>query len=186
VLGGASSGKSVLAEKFVTELDDELHCGVSYIATGLPQGSTYGDDEWLARVEAHQARRPSNWRTVELIDPSTLYDVLFDTEQIAMVDSVGSWLARLDNLDKVSERLGATLQARRWPTVLVSEEVGMSVHPTTSAGRRFQKILGELNQALADIAEHVFFTIAGRAIDLSVPNPAVQPSPDELDRLEHR
>jgi len=187
VLGGASSGKSALAERFAATLDEELHRGVSYIAAGLPQGSTDVDEDWITRVKMHQERRPSSWRTIELADPFSLYDILLTTEQIVMVDSVGSWLARLDSMDGVSKRLSAALRGRRSPAVVVSEEVGMSIHPMTTAGRQFQKTLGELNQLLADMATRIFLVVAGRAIDLSASasfasNSLLQPYLAEQDR----
>jgi len=48
----------------------------------------------------------------------------------------------------------------------VSEEVGLSVHPPTDAGRRFVDALGELNQAVAAVADDVLLVVAGRVLPL--------------------
>ena len=37
----------------------------------------------------------------------------------------------------------------------------------TEAGRRFADALGELNQAVADIADRAFLVVAGRTLPLS-------------------
>src|SRR5437764_14594351 len=61
VLGGVRSGKSRHAERLVAR-----HPHLVYVAPGLPAGED--DPEWAARVAAHQARRPANWKTVETTD----------------------------------------------------------------------------------------------------------------------
>ena len=56
VTGGARSGKSTFAEKYVAALGSQ----VAYIATAEAL-----DDEMTARVALHRARRPASWRTFE-------------------------------------------------------------------------------------------------------------------------
>jgi adenosyl cobinamide kinase/adenosyl cobinamide phosphate guanylyltransferase len=51
-------------------------------------------------------------------------------------------------------------------TVLVSEEVGLGVHPATEVGRRFADALGELNWAVAEVADRVLLVVAGRVLPL--------------------
>jgi adenosyl cobinamide kinase/adenosyl cobinamide phosphate guanylyltransferase len=58
------------------------------------------------------------------------------------------------------------LTERRGDTVVVSEEVGMGVHPSSEAGRHFRDELGSLNQAVASVADRVLFVVAGRALRL--------------------
>ena len=50
--------------------------------------------------------------------------------------------------------------------MLVSEEVGLSVHPPTEIGRLFVDVLGELNRAVAGRADRVLLVVAGRVLDL--------------------
>ena len=57
VLGGASSGKSAVAERLVARHPDP----VTYVATGVAT-----DEEMAARIRVHQARRPATWRLVEV------------------------------------------------------------------------------------------------------------------------
>ena len=56
---------------------------------------------------------------------------------------------------------------RSAPTVVVTEEVGLAVHPTTDAGRRFTDALGTLNAAVAAVAGDVLLVVAGRAVRLT-------------------
>jgi nicotinate-nucleotide--dimethylbenzimidazole phosphoribosyltransferase len=48
----------------------------------------------------------------------------------------------------------------------VSEEVGLGVHAPTEVGRRFADALGELNRAVADVADRALLVVAGRVLPL--------------------
>ncbi len=70
VLGGARSGKSAFAEDMIEA--HRAHAGgddAIYLATAEPR-----DSEMRARIEAHQARRGTGWRTVDV--PLALTDAL--------------------------------------------------------------------------------------------------------------
>jgi adenosyl cobinamide kinase/adenosyl cobinamide phosphate guanylyltransferase len=69
-----------------------------------------------------------------------------------------------------STALCEALTRRRGDTVVVSEEVGLGVHPATEAGRRFRDQLGALNQAVAEIADRVLLVVAGRVLRLEEPD----------------
>ena len=66
--------------------------------------------------------------------------------------------------------LVAALRRRAEPTVVVTEEVGLSVHPPTEAGRRFADALGQLNLAVADAADQTLLVVAGRVLPLAAPD----------------
>jgi adenosylcobinamide kinase/adenosylcobinamide-phosphate guanylyltransferase len=50
--------------------------------------------------------------------------------------------------------------------VVVSEEVGLGVHPSFAMGRHFRDALGTLNQAVASVSDRVLLVVAGRALRL--------------------
>jgi adenosylcobinamide kinase / adenosylcobinamide-phosphate guanylyltransferase len=50
--------------------------------------------------------------------------------------------------------------------VLVSEEVGLGVHPPTALGVRFRDAVGEVNAAVAEVADDVRLVVAGRGLRL--------------------
>lgn len=162
VLGGSRSGKSVVAE----ELMGRLPGPHSYISTAVFDAD---DQDMARRVERHRTRRPSAWVTVEA--GANLIESLREVSGSALVDALGTWVAASDDLCVQDSDLCAALLERNGDTVVVSEEVGMGVHPSSEIGRRFRDVLGEVNQAVAAIADHVLLVVAGRVLELGVFDP---------------
>jgi len=162
VLGGANSGKSAFAEGLAAASGRP----VTYVATAV-----VGDDaDFAARVSAHQARRPAAWRTVEAGAglPSALAQLPGD--DTALVDSLGTWVAATSDFDVDIEDLVETLVRRAGPSIIVSEEVGLGVHPSTAIGGKFRDRLGLVNQAVSAVASQAFLVVAGRALRLDPPS----------------
>ncbi len=168
VLGGTRSGKSAIAESLAASLAVSLGRPVTYIATAAVDPS---DTNHVARVAAHQARRPRGWATVECETPAELPQALLDTTGVALVDSLGTWVTLHPDLHVDAEDLLDGLARRQHPTVVVSEEVGLAVHPPTELGRRYVDALGTLNQQVAAAAGRVLFVVAGRAVELPTFDP---------------
>lgn len=159
VLGGARSGKSAVAES----LAGRLAPPVTYIAT-----LEVGDDADLAaRVEGHRARRPPGWRTIEA--GADLPVVLRAVEGSVLVDSLGPWVSAAPGMAVDAAELCRALTARGGDTVVVSEEVGLSVHPSTLEGRLFRDAVGALNREVAAHADDVILVVAGRTLRLDRP-----------------
>jgi adenosyl cobinamide kinase/adenosyl cobinamide phosphate guanylyltransferase len=165
VLGGIRSGKSEYAESLVAGADQ-----VSYVATARRGG---GDAEWESRIEAHRARRPAAWSTAEVgDDPYALPELLAGaaSSQTLLVDDLGTWLAGvieatpLGGLDQVAGDLARAVQACTARVVLVSPEVGLSLVPTTAAGRIFADALGATNRAISTECDTVVLVVAGNAV----------------------
>ena len=157
VLGGARSGKSTYAEGLM----DRLPAPITYVAT-MQVG---GDPDLSDRVARHRQRRPAAWRTVE--SGLDLPGVLDQVAGSVLLDSLGPWVAAHADGDAVDgAALCRALTGRRGDTVIVSEEVGLGVHPSSAAGRHFRDALGTLNQAVAAVADDVFLVVAGRALRL--------------------
>jgi adenosylcobinamide kinase/adenosylcobinamide-phosphate guanylyltransferase len=98
-----------------------------------------------------------------------LAGVLSDLDGPVLVDALGTWLARRDRFEVDAGGLCRALSGRRGDTVLVSDEVGMGVHPSSETGRQFRDALGALNQRVADVADHVVLVLAGRVLQLDRP-----------------
>ncbi len=156
VLGGARSGKSAYAERLAASLPEP----VSYMATARVDG----DADLAARVAEHRARRPASWTTIET--GPDLADVLGATAGTVVLDALGPWVAAAPDFSVDGAALCNALTGRAGDAVVVSEEVGLGVHPSTAAGQRFRDALGELNQAVATIADEVVLVVAGRALRL--------------------
>ena len=174
VLGGARSGKSAVAE----ELAARHGAPVTYVATMDPSG----DPELEAKVAAHQERRDPSWMTVVVGQDDDLAAVLGRLPGTVLVDSLGPWVAQGGDGPGVAgdqegaARAGAlcaALRARSGDTVLVSDEVGLAVHPSSAAGRAFRDALGALNHAVSAAADRAYLVVAGRPLEL----PPVGPPP---------
>jgi adenosyl cobinamide kinase/adenosyl cobinamide phosphate guanylyltransferase len=157
VLGGARSGKSAVAERLAAEAGDD----VVYVATAE---AVEGDADFAARIETHRARRPPSWSTVESGPdlPATLRSI--PAGQKLLVDSLGTWVARCAEFSADGDALAAALEPH--DAVVVSEEVGLGVHPETEVGRRWRDAIGEVNQAVAVSADRVVLVVAGRILEL--------------------
>jgi adenosyl cobinamide kinase/adenosyl cobinamide phosphate guanylyltransferase len=176
----------MLAERTVTRLAGSGP--VTYVATMRDvdlDADLDVDLDLAARVAAHRARRPVSWSTVEA--GRDLAGTLRGISGAVLLDSLGPWVAGhfgrstsrgwadVDAEVQVDvDGLCAALMARPGDTVVVSEEVGMGVHPESALGRRFRDELGHLNQAVAEVANHTFLVAAGRTVRMSRPE-------DELD-----
>src|SRR5215469_2073674 len=104
IIGGARSGKSTEAELRLSGEPDVVYLAAgpwagaaasSDPATGQqtwanPDGAP--DTEWMQRVAAHRARRPSWWRTVESLD---IAGVLRREPGAILIDGIGTWLAAI-------------------------------------------------------------------------------------------
>jgi adenosylcobinamide kinase/adenosylcobinamide-phosphate guanylyltransferase len=176
LLGGARSGKSTLA----VGIGRAWPGAVTFVATARLDDDL-GDDDLAQRVARHRAERPPTWTTIE---PSAAQTLPLDvcravrdapTDALVIVDCVTLWIA--DELvqhggpasEVAAQELARTVQGRVAPTVLVSNEVGLGVHPDTALGREFRDVLGRANAALAAVADRTLFLVAGRAVRLDDP-----------------
>ncbi len=164
LLGGARSGKSTLAVRMA----ERQSAPVTFVATAEPF-----DDDLRDRVARHRLERPPHWATVE--EPVALADAIrsVPADQFLVVDCLTVWLGNLFAHDvergAVCADAVASLAERKAPTVVVSNEVGMGVHPDTPLGREYRDELGRLNQQVAAIADTTMLMVAGRAVRLHDP-----------------
>lgn len=154
VLGGTRSGKSEVAERIAADTTGPA----VYLATGTPDGSDLD-----GRIADHRRRRPSTWTTVEC--GAALADALRSHPTgTVLVDSLGTWLTAHHDFAADTDDLLRAIAERNGTTVIVSEEVGLAVHPATELGRRFVDALGSLNRAVAAVADDVALVVAGRTL----------------------
>lgn len=155
VLGGTRSGKSEVAESLVPPGP------ATYVATGVVT-----DDDMARRIAAHRDRRRAQWTTVEAGPGDVVGAVAGAAPGPVLVDSLGSWVAASPEMRVDGPRLCEAAAARASNVVIVSEEVGLGVHPHTEAGRLFCDRLGELNRLVASAAGEVLLVVAGRVLRL--------------------
>ena len=157
ITGGARSGKSRYAESRVAAFPAPW----IYFATAQA-----GDEEMVERIRQHQARRSSQWRTVE--EPLCLVDALKENEHSCgarLVDCLTLWLSNLMGSQRdvavEIDRLCQYLAGTTTPVVLVSNEVGMGIVPANPQARQFRDHSGRLNQAVAELAAEVILMVSG-------------------------
>ena len=111
VTGGVRSGKSTHAEALV---GDEP---ATYVAPG-PTPDAEADPDWAARIEAHLARRPRSWSTLESRDVAAAVRYLkknagqygLDAQRFAMLgDSAGGHLATMVGMTPDNKELQGTI-----------------------------------------------------------------------------
>lgn len=168
VLGGTRSGKSAHAEGLLSAAEP-----VRYLATARRRA---GDPEWDARIDAHRARRPAAWTTLEEPDLARLIraggaPLLVDdlaTWLTGVLDDGGAWAAAPlpATVGTHVRELVAAVAAAPGRVVLVSAEVGLGVVPEHRSGRLFRDELGALNAALAAVADEVVLMVAGLSVRL--------------------
>lgn len=160
VLGGARSGKSAIAESLI----DLTSPNATYVATGVAND----DQEFLARLASHRARRPEQCATIEC--GTDLVAALQSLNGPALIDSLGTWLAQWPAFEADTDALINALSACAYELVIVSDEVGLGVHPSTDVGRAFRDALGTLNQVVARRADRVLLVVAGQVISVKAPS----------------
>ena len=161
ILGGASSGKSVFAEKLVVASARPK----VYLATAQAF-----DDEMTAKIAAHRAQRGSDWLTEEV--PLEIAAVLArqPSGHVVLLDCATLWLSNvmLAGRDMAAETdaLLTALAHCPCPVVVVSNEVGMGVVPDNALARQFRSAQGRINARLAAQADTAIAVMAGLPIVL--------------------
>jgi adenosyl cobinamide kinase/adenosyl cobinamide phosphate guanylyltransferase len=157
VLGGMRSGKSEVAEQLAAAAGEP----VTVVATAR---HPCDDADFAARIDRHRARRPSSWSTIE--EPDDVTGAVATVGGTVLVDALGTWIANAPAFAVDIAGLCDALVGRSGATIVVSDEVGLSVHPPTDVGRRFADAVGDCNRAVAEIAGRVVLVIAGRTLEL--------------------
>ena len=166
LLGGARSGKSALA----VEMGRRHEGPVAFIATSEPL-----DADLTARIDRHRGDRP-DWPIVE--EPLDLAGALTGpgADALVIVDCLTVWVSNLMHrgdtdaaIEARSAEAARLAVGRAAPTVVVSNEVGLGVHPETALGLRYRDVLGRVNQQWAAVADRSLLLVAGRALTLIDP-----------------
>ncbi len=170
VTGGVRSGKSRRAQEMARARGGD---DVTVIATAEPV-----DDEMRGRIEAHRRDRPAGWRTIEapvragraILEAAT-ETVLLDCMTVLTGMAIGRAGATNEAgaLAAMAAETDGVLEARRARAgllIVVTNEVGWSVHPPTALGRWYQDGLGIANQRLAAEADSVTLMVAGLEMPL--------------------
>ncbi|MEO6125296.1 MAG: bifunctional adenosylcobinamide kinase/adenosylcobinamide-phosphate guanylyltransferase [Ilumatobacteraceae bacterium] len=173
LIGGARSGKSDLAvqigERHERSLDPASPT-VTFIAT-----AQRFDDDMDNRINRHRAERPP-WPTIE--EPLALDAALALTpdDSLAIIDCLTLWVSNAmlaewpdTDTEMAAARFARLAADRGGPTVVVTNEVGLGIHPETDLGRRYRDLLGRVNRSWAAAADRTLLLVAGRILPLHDP-----------------
>jgi len=175
--GGVRSGKSSFAVERGLSLGERR----AFIAT-----ATRSDDEMNERIDRHRADRMNAFDTVE--EPLALADTLdgLAGHDVVVVDCLTHWLSNLlvrktsrDDILSQVDAVVAILQRRHFHALLVTNEVGMSIHPPTPLGRAFVEICGFAHQRFARAADEIYLAVLGTTVRIK---PASGSNAAELER----
>lgn len=162
ISGGRRSGKSEYAEKLALARAAKP----VYVATSKIWDNDHGE-----RVSLHQQRRAQNWQTVE--EEKWISNIQLKGNT-ALLDCVTLWLTNFfeDHQYNASSALEEALQewnrfsAQDGALLVVSNELGMGLHPIEKGSRDFVDIHGKLNQYIAAMAQEAFFMVSGLPLKL--------------------
>ena len=164
LLGGVRSGKSRLA----AQLAARTSAPVTVIATAEGR-----DEEMTSRIARHREERPQEWTTIE--EPLDLAAALgkVPTDAVVVLDCVTMWVSNVmergvddDAVLERAQRAAGLAAGRTGLVIVVSNEVGSGVIPTTPLGRRFSELLGSVNAMWAEAAERSALVVAGKVLTL--------------------
>lgn len=171
ILGGARSGKSLLAEKRAAESG----LCVVYLATAEAR-----DGEMARRIAHHRERRPAEWGCAEeTLHLAAKLRELAAPDTCVLVDCLTLWLSNLlfagqaarqaeagepvscPLFDDETAALIECLSQLPGRIILVSNEVGWGIVPMHPVSRLFADEQGRLNQRVAAACEQVTLVAAG-------------------------
>ena len=163
VSGPTKSGKSKLAEYLISNQNT-----VIYIATSKARPN---DKEWLNRIKIHRERRPECWKLVEYpLDICKTINML-STDYSILIDSLGGLVEQHLNYSEGQwelflKKIIETVSTKNKLIVMVSEEVGWGIVPSTRAGHKFRERLCQIAAVLSSHSTKRWLAFQGNAIDL--------------------
>ncbi len=164
IIGGARSGKSRRALELAGQLSGQDSGHRVFIATAEPS-----DEELARRIERHRADRGTDFGTIEApVELVAALEGASASDCVVVIDCLTLWLSNLMHYEHdVGAHTAALLRfldAPPGPVILVSNEVGTGLVPTTALGRAFRDAQGSLNQAVAAVCQRVELMVAGLAV----------------------
>lgn len=157
ITGGQRSGKSSFAQKLAEESSDTP----VYLAT-----AHIWDEDFQNRVKRHQSDRGEQWTTIEEEIEISKHDLDGKT---VLLDCITLWLTNIFYRNKNDVDASLEIAKREWDKFIqqdmelfvVSNELGMGVHPENEIARKFADLQGWTNQYIANSANNVYLMVSG-------------------------
>lgn len=157
ITGGQRSGKSSYAQNLALSLTNNP----VYLAT-----SAVWDEEHRQRIERHKRDRGTEWTNIEELKDLQKIDV---NGRIVVIDCVTLWSTNFFNetngdvelsLVAIIERFEAFTQQDA-TFIFVTNELGLGGISTNNLQRRFNDLLGWINQHIARCADEMVLMVSG-------------------------
>jgi len=170
LIGGAGSGKSHFAQELAPKLGEP----VLFVATAVA-----GDEEMHQRISEHRRKRPP-WSTLEVTTGvgKRILEKL-GSAKVVIVDCITLLVNNIFSQysDQTGEPIDAPLIEKKVITeineliecinqvdasfIIVTNEVGLGLVPTSRLGRLYRDLLARVNQMLAEAADEVYLMVSG-------------------------
>lgn len=162
ITGGARSGKSCFAQRLAENQSEKP----IYLAT-----ARIWDEDFAQRVKRHQDDRNERWQTVEEEKEISKHDFSGET---VLLDCITLWLTnyfhdsgyQLNNALDAAKAEWKKFVEQEMNLIVVSNELGMGVHPENEMARKFADLQGWMNQFIAAQADTVYLMVSG--IDIKI------------------
>ncbi len=162
ITGGQRSGKSSFAQRLAEEKSNVP----IYLAT-----AHIWDDDFNARVERHKSDRGNHWKTIE-------EEIFLSKFRLAgktvLLDCITLWLTNIYYQNKNDVDKSLEIAKSEWDKfiehkfnlIVVSNELGMGVHPENEMARKFADLQGWMNQYIAKSANKVILMVSGIPVNI--------------------
>lgn len=157
ITGGQRSGKSRYAQKLAETRSEKP----VYLAT-----ARVWDEDFANRIKRHQNDRGKQWTTIE--EEVHLSKNNFEGKTV-LLDCITLWLTNIYHDNKYNVELALSQAKKEWAQftrqnftlIVVSNELGMGVHPENETARKFADLQGWMNQYIAQEANSVILMVSG-------------------------
>uniref|UniRef100_UPI00321757C5 bifunctional adenosylcobinamide kinase/adenosylcobinamide-phosphate guanylyltransferase n=1 Tax=uncultured Draconibacterium sp. TaxID=1573823 RepID=UPI00321757C5 len=162
ITGGQRSGKSSYAQHLAEEKSENP----IYLAT-----AHIWDEDFRSRVKRHQSDRGEQWQTIEEEIEISKHDLAGKT---VMLDCITLWLTNIFYQNKSDVDASLEIAQKEWDkftagdftVIVVSNELGMGVHPENEMARKFADLQGWMNQYIAKSANSVQLMVSGIPVQI--------------------
>lgn len=157
ITGGQRSGKSIFAQQKAIELSENP----IYIAT-----ARIWDQDFKHRVDRHRIDRGYQWQTIE--KEKYISEIDFNGK-VAVLDCITLWLTNFYADCNFNPEIALKEAQLEWTQLIrqngiifvVSNELGMGVHPESESARKFADMQGWMNQLIAKQSNTVYLMVSG-------------------------
>jgi adenosylcobinamide kinase / adenosylcobinamide-phosphate guanylyltransferase len=162
ITGGERSGKSSFAQQMAQKLSDQP----VYIAT-----ARIWDKDFASRIEQHKNERADCWTSIE--EQKCLSRHKLDGK-VVVLDCITLWLTNIFTDHKFDYIKALDEAQNEWNNfirqdftlLVVTNEIGMALHPKTSSVRKFVELQGRMNQYIAKNANEVYLMVSGISVKI--------------------